>query len=31
LKSAGYTSETGDAIEINNYDGLLEIAEGYEP
>lgn len=30
LKSGGYISEIGNPIEINNYDGLLEIAEGYE-
>ncbi len=30
LKSGGYISEIGNAIKINNYDGLLEIAEGYE-
>lgn len=30
LKSAGYISEIGDTIKISNYDGLLEIASGYE-
>jgi CRP/FNR family transcriptional regulator len=30
LKSGGYIGEIGNAIRINNYEGLVEIAEGYE-
>jgi CRP/FNR family transcriptional regulator len=30
LKAGGYISEIGNAIRINNYEGLIEIAEGYE-
>ncbi len=30
LKSGGYIGEIGNAIRINNYEGLIEIAEGYE-
>jgi len=30
LKSGGYISETGSAIQINNYEGLIETTSSYE-